>query len=241
MPIFESCSTCSGVSEAARARWLLTQAPSLMCSSLPVSSVTVSMCLRGTRRCCARSKNCCAASKFVAYSFVGVGASRLRLLARGCGLDAEDLLAHPLLRRREFLPAEGLCPHPVPKVLALADHLARLGRELPAGLQVEAGEVEAALPRQRPGRAPGGGDVVEGLASLVAEGSDRTGVTSRRQALFATLCVELGAAGGSSLVLQPHTDWVAVPGGVDGGEQMAVFAGPRSGGGEAFGEGDVEV
>jgi hypothetical protein len=64
IPMADSCSTRSGVSVAARERWLLIHAPSLMSrcpwsSPLPSSPsppmTVVSTCLRGTRRCPSRS------------------------------------------------------------------------------------------------------------------------------------------------------------------------------------------
>lgn len=71
---------------------------------------------------------------------VGLGVARAWLVALGRGLDAKDLLAHPLLHGGELMPAQRLGPHPVAEVLALA-HVAGLGRQPTAGLQVRPGVV----------------------------------------------------------------------------------------------------
>jgi hypothetical protein len=79
----------------------------------------------------------------------------------GCGLDAEHVLAHPLLHAGELVPSEPDRPYPSAEVLAVVDDVAWRGGQRATGSEVLSGEVEgvllfASLLRQGP-RADGTG------------------------------------------------------------------------------------
>ncbi|WP_436845417.1 hypothetical protein [Streptomyces cinerochromogenes] len=103
---------------------------------------------------------------------VGLTHAGLGLLVVAGGLDPEDVLAHPLLHAREAVPAEADRAHPPPQILALVHDVARR-RQRAASFQVLPGEVEAALPVDGPGRAPGGVDVVQLLAPFLRQCAGR--------------------------------------------------------------------
>ncbi|WP_179857330.1 hypothetical protein [Streptomyces sp. OV198] len=83
------------------------------------------------------------------------------------GINSQDAVEHPLLRRRQRIPADPLRHRPGSEVLALHDHLARPHGQRSAGTQVGEGEVEAALPVDAPGGAPGRIDRVQCLLAAL--------------------------------------------------------------------------
>lgn len=184
IPMMDSCSIRSGVSDAARERWLPTQAPSRRGPLFLVPNVGLNH----------DGLDMLAWDSEVAFAFVellGSGevqrpllrlaGARLRLLVLAGGFDSEDGFAHPLLHRGEFVPAQSHGLHSASEVFALVYDDARFGGQLTADrLQVQPREVASPLPFDGPDGAPGRVDLLQLLAPLLRQ---RSGARLHWQAL----------------------------------------------------------
>lgn len=110
----------------------------------------------------------------------------------------------------------GCCVRPAAQIIALNDDCVWLGRQGPAGFQVQSGQMEASLPADGPGGAPGGVDVFQCFAAFLGEypcGGPG------REAFFAAPCGLVRPFRGRALVPQPCPDRIAPHSdGVEGGE-----------------------